>query len=191
MEAKRLLGAGAIPSTRSGTISMLQVPCRQANLFLPIQVGWQFPSSPCYMEELWLKPLIDGMKSNCPARGIRYQPKRNHLPDPTQTFTTTDTAKPTATGIPFQGLGNLKVSTLGQGRGCIISHGTWFTSGTCATFRGERIRGLLILLTQKVLQINPRHLTISPIYRQHLQFDVQQGAMHLWTKHLNLRTACE
>ena len=104
------------------------------------------------------------MKSNCPARGIRYQPKRHHPPHPTKTFTTTGTAKPTATGIPFQGLGNLKVSTLGQGRGCIISHGTWFTSGTCATFRGERIRGLSFLLTQKVSQINPRLLTISLLF---------------------------
>lgn len=148
MEATRLLGAGVIPSTRSGTISTSQVPCRQANLFRPVQVGRQLPSPfSVYIGGQWLKPPIDGMKSNCPSRGIRYPPKRNHLPNPTQTFTTTDAAKPTATGIPFQGLGNLKVSTLGQGRGCIISHGTWFTSGTCATFRGQRVRGLSFLLS--------------------------------------------
>lgn len=141
----------------------------QTGKFVPSNPGWLTISIiPLFIvnyERTMTKRLIDGMKSNCPARGIRYQPKRHHPSHPTKTFTTTGTAKPTATGIPFQGLGNLKVSTLGQGRGCIISHGTWFTSGTCATFRGERIRGLSFLLTQKVSQINPRLLTISPLYR--------------------------
>ncbi|OJJ85588.1 T2 family ribonuclease [Aspergillus glaucus CBS 516.65] len=98
-----------------------------------LQTGDFVPSSP------------DGLKSNCPTKGVRYQPKRSQ-PEPTNTAT--KTARPTATpGIPFQGQGNLKVSTQGSGRGCIISYGTWFSSGTCATFRGEKVRDGTFTLT--------------------------------------------
>lgn len=83
----------------------------------------------------------DGQVSNCPRRGIRYIPKRSqHEP----TSTTTHGPEPTATGIPFLGRGNMIVSTLGHIRGCIISHGTWYASGTCATFRAEKARGLFL-----------------------------------------------
>jgi hypothetical protein len=36
------------------------------------------------------------------------------------------------------------VSTLNQIRGCIISWGTWYASGTCATFRAEKASGSLL-----------------------------------------------
>lgn len=78
----------------------------------------------------------DGQSSNCPRRGIHYLPKRAQ-PEPTRT-TTTGGSEPTATGIPFSGKGNMIVSTLNQIRGCIISWGTWYASGTCATFRAEK-----------------------------------------------------
>ncbi|XHF97693.1 ribonuclease T2-like [Aspergillus wentii] len=82
----------------------------------------------------------DGFKSNCPTNGIRYHPKKPQAePEPTETSPTGP--KPTAPGVPFQGRGHLKVSTMGQRRGCIISHGTWFSSGTCATFRAKKISG--------------------------------------------------
>ncbi|KAJ5155608.1 hypothetical protein N7492_008411 [Penicillium capsulatum] len=78
----------------------------------------------------------DGQKSNCPSRGIRYPPKRSQS-EPTKT--TTHGSAPTATGAPFSGKGNLIVSTKGQKHGCLISYGTWYTSGTCATFRAEKV----------------------------------------------------
>ena len=131
----------AILLMKSGIISTSRVLFKLVNLCRLIQVRW-YPRHPQLWYQLHLSltnGLIDGARSNCPSRGIRYQPKRTAPSQPT----TTTKAKPTATGIPFLGMGNLKVSTQGQGRGCIISHGAWFTSGTCATFRGEKLSGLL------------------------------------------------
>lgn len=34
------------------------------------------------------------------------------------------------------------VSTFNQQRGCIISYGTWYNAGTCATFRTEKLSGV-------------------------------------------------
>jgi ribonuclease T2 len=85
--------------------------------------------------------VTDGQVSNCPRRGIRYLPKRGQ-PEPTKT-TTSGGSEPTATGVPFSGKGNMIVSTLNQIRGCIISWGTWYASGTCATFRAEKASGSL------------------------------------------------
>lgn len=85
-----------------------------------------------------LNYVTDGQKSNCPSKGIRYPPKRSQG-EPTKT--TTHGSAPTATGVPFSGKGNLIVSTNGQKHGCLISHGTWYTSGTCATFRAEKVTG--------------------------------------------------
>jgi ribonuclease T2 len=81
---------------------------------------------------------LDGQTSNCPRRGIRYPPKRS-APEPTKT--TTHGSEPTKTGVPFSGKGNLMVSTLNQRRGCIISYGTWYSAGTCATFRAQKASG--------------------------------------------------
>lgn len=76
----------------------------------------------------------DGGKSTCPATGIRYPPK-GAARRPTATRGTT--ALPTATGPPFSGRGNLHVQTDGHQKGCIISGGKWYVSGTCATFKAE------------------------------------------------------
>ncbi|KAJ5561438.1 hypothetical protein N7535_004095 [Penicillium sp. DV-2018c] len=78
----------------------------------------------------------DGQKSNCPSKGIKYPLKHpKHEP----THTNPAHPEPTAPGTPFAGRGNLIVSTLNRKYGCIISYGTWFTSGTCATFRAEKL----------------------------------------------------
>ncbi|KAJ5861668.1 uncharacterized protein N7529_008978 [Penicillium soppii] len=79
----------------------------------------------------------DGQKSNCPSKGIKY-PLKHARHEPTQT-TTTGHSEPTAPGAPFADRGNLIVSTLNRKHGCIISYGTWFSSGTCATFRSESL----------------------------------------------------
>lgn len=83
----------------------------------------------------------DGQTSNCPRSSIHYIPKtpRNgHEP----TKTSRGPAEPTAPSAPFSGKGNLMISTNGQKRGCIISHGAWFTSGTCATFTATKASGM-------------------------------------------------
>ncbi|KAL8765685.1 MAG: hypothetical protein Q9209_007323 [Squamulea sp. 1 TL-2023] len=76
----------------------------------------------------------DGPKSNCPA-SVKYLPKISTPPSTTPT-TSTGTS-PTGTPTPgksFSGRGNLPVTSGGNTNGCIISGGTWYTTGTCATF---------------------------------------------------------
>jgi ribonuclease T2 len=75
------------------------------------------------------------MKSSCPASGVKYLPK-NGGSSPTSVPTTTGGPGPTPTavpGTPFSGRGFLNVNVNGAKKGCIISAGTWYTSGTCAT----------------------------------------------------------
>lgn len=106
----------------------------QTGKFVPAKPG----SSVRISSGIYVNSLPDGQTSNCPARGIRYPPKREQN-EPTKT--TTGHSEPTATGIPFLGKGHMMVSRLNQQRGCIISYGTWFASGTCATFRAEKVSG--------------------------------------------------
>ena len=76
----------------------------------------------------------DGAKSNCPATGVKWLPKGS---GGGTTTSTTTSAGPTGTstpGTPFSGKGTLQVTTGGKADGCIISGGTWYTTGTCATF---------------------------------------------------------
>ncbi|KAH9828594.1 putative RNase T2 family protein [Teratosphaeria destructans] len=75
---------------------------------------------------------VVGVHSTCPSRGIRYLPKAPAT-RPTHTATTT-AARPTATGAPFTGPGYLHVLTSGRRMGAVISAGTWYKSGTPATF---------------------------------------------------------
>ena len=84
-----------------------------------------------------------GGKSTCPVTGIRYVPKNpTSIPTTTgrQTRTTTRTAIPTSTDPPgqaFTGAGFLQVLMDGSPKGCLISDGSWFTSGTCGTYHAE------------------------------------------------------
>ncbi|KAL9592607.1 MAG: hypothetical protein Q9179_006546 [Wetmoreana sp. 5 TL-2023] len=88
-----------------------------------VQTGTFVPSEP------------DGSKSDCPATGIKYLPKGSTATPPSTTLTTATTAPPSPTpGVPFSGKGTLPVTTGGTSTGCIISGGTWYTTGTCATF---------------------------------------------------------
>ena len=91
----------------------------------------------------------DGSKSNCPATGIQYLPKSGSAPSPPTTTSTSSTttgsgpapttSAPSTPGTPFSGKGTLQVSTGGTLTGCIISGGTWYTSGTCAGLYRYRI----------------------------------------------------
>ena len=91
-----------------------------------VQTGKFIPTNP------------DGSKSDCPATGIKYLPKSGSSPPPSPTTTTTtggsEPTPTTAPGTPFSGKGTLQVSTDGKATGCIISGGTWYTTGTCAGF---------------------------------------------------------
>ncbi|KAL8678737.1 MAG: hypothetical protein Q9186_004928 [Xanthomendoza sp. 1 TL-2023] len=73
----------------------------------------------------------DGSKSNCPASGIKYLPKTGTPPSTSTGSPPTSTPTP---GNPFSGKGTLPVTSGGKTNGCIISGGTWYTTGTCASF---------------------------------------------------------
>ncbi|KAI0828417.1 ribonuclease T2-like protein [Hypoxylon sp. FL0890] len=74
----------------------------------------------------------------CPSSGVQYLPKNSGggsttTTSSTPTSTTSGGSSPTATGS-FSGKGYLNAVTGGSKTGCIISSGTWYTTGTCATF---------------------------------------------------------
>lgn len=83
-----------------------------------VQTGDFVPTSP------------DGSKSSCADTGIKYLPKY-------QTATPTSTTSgsvPTSTAAPYTGKGFLQAYTGGANKGCLISAGTWYTTGTCAGY---------------------------------------------------------
>jgi ribonuclease T2 len=86
----------------------------------------------------------DGTKSTCPQTGIKYLPKNGGGSTPPGTTTTVGTGVPqptstSAPGTPFSGRGNLNVLVNGSKKGCIIGKGTWYTTGTCATFTATSV----------------------------------------------------
>lgn len=99
-----------------------------------------------------------GSASTCPSTGIKYLPKGSGSSPSTSTTTggsgttstaastskstttggtgTTTSSAPTSTSTgSFSGSGYLNVVSGGSQQGCIISKGTWYTTGTCATFK--------------------------------------------------------
>lgn len=90
-----------------------------------VQTGTFIPTNPV------------GTSSDCPSTGIKYLPKSGSPAPTTTATTTTTTTAPTGTttpGTPFSGSGYLEVTEGGANKGCIISGGTWYIGGTCATF---------------------------------------------------------
>ena len=85
---------------------------------------------------------VVGVESTCPDQDIKYLPKSggssptSSAPSGSSTAPSSSTSSSGAspTGAPFSGKGYLNVITSGSKKGCIISGGTWYTSGTCATF---------------------------------------------------------
>ncbi|MCJ1342614.1 ribonuclease T2-like [Peltigera leucophlebia] len=61
-----------------------------------------------------------GTTSSCPSTGIRYLPKGT-------------SPGGGGGGVP-SGKGTLPITSGGVQKGCVISGGTWYTSGTCASF---------------------------------------------------------
>jgi ribonuclease T2 len=93
----------------------------------------------------------DGTKSTCPQTGIKYLPKGGGGSTPTTTATS-GAPQPTSTsppGTPFSGKGYLNVSINGAKKGCIIGKGTWYTTGTCATFTATSVDSGFTLTSSK------------------------------------------
>ncbi|KAF7596425.1 ribonuclease T2-like [Aspergillus hancockii] len=131
------------------------------NVAGPLQIGKFVPTGP------------DGQTSNCPSKGIRYQPK---TPPPTKTR---GPSEPTKTGTPSTNRGNLIVQTKGQRRGCIISHGTWFTSGTCATFRAEKASDKTFTLrsSKGECSFEKDAFSCGPQITNPVEFSIQDGEL--------------
>ena len=82
--------------------------------------------------------------SSCPSDEIKYLPKSSSSPPSSSASSTAPSSSTiplsstapssTPTGAPFSGKGYLNVITTSGKKGCIISGGTWYTTGTCATF---------------------------------------------------------
>ena len=86
----------------------------------------------------------DGAKNSCPGTGIRYLSKGSSergssTVEPTRSQPATVTSLPTSTATPFAGRGFLQLYVKGESshQGCLISTGTWYMSGTCASFRAQ------------------------------------------------------
>lgn len=71
----------------------------------------------------WQSVSIVGTTSSCPSAGIKYLPKG----------TSPGGGGGGGGGVP-SGKGTLPITSGGVQKGCIISGGTWYTSGTCASF---------------------------------------------------------
>jgi ribonuclease T2 len=99
--------------------------------------------------------LPDGSKSDCADTGIKYIPK--YLPAST---TTTSGGSSGATGTPYLGKGFLQAYTSDFNKGCLISAGTWYTTGTCATYTatvsGKPPEDLLLLWPLSKLDLHLR-----------------------------------
>ncbi|EKD19894.1 uncharacterized protein L3040_002424 [Drepanopeziza brunnea f. sp. 'multigermtubi'] len=70
-----------------------------------------------------------GQSGSCASTGIKYLPKSGGGGTPA-----TSGPGSTPTGDSFSGTGYLNAVTSGSAKGCLISAGKWYTSGTCATF---------------------------------------------------------
>ncbi len=146
-----LAGAGVVPSrSRTWTREEIQAPlqkmhgaavtlgCRGKML---TEVWYHFSVRGSVQNGKFIATEPDGAKNSCPGTGIRYFPKGS--PE-TSSSTTTPTGSqpvskvpsPTSTSTPFSRKGFLQVYVKGETspRGCLISEGAWYMSGTCAGF---------------------------------------------------------
>lgn len=141
-----LSDAGIVPSTTATyTLSQIQ-SALQGKFGVPVTINCQNGE----FNELWYHYEVQGSVqsgtfkaatpvgsgSTCPSSGIKYLPKGSSGGSTTTTTsatgTTTTAPTSTSTGTP-SGKGFVNVISGGSQTGCIISAGTWYTSGTCAT----------------------------------------------------------
>ncbi|KAG9239069.1 ribonuclease-like protein T2 [Amylocarpus encephaloides] len=147
-----LINAGITPSTTK-TYTSAQI---QAALKAAFGVTAIIQCSSGALDEVWYSYYVQGsvatgtfiattpvgQSSSCASTGIKWLPKSGS-PAPT---TTGGSPTPTGGSGTISGSGYLNAVTSGSGKGCLISAGTWYTTGTCATFTA-RVSGSSITLT--------------------------------------------
>ncbi|KAI0102204.1 ribonuclease T2-like protein [Nemania sp. FL0031] len=152
-----LSAAGITPSsTKTYTSAQIQaallkvtgkaavILCSNSELY---QVYYGFFANGPLQNGDFVASTIVGDSSNCPSSGVKYLPKSGTGTSPTTTTKTTTktvnernipsniTTSPTSTATgSFSGSGYLNAYYNGNADGCLISAGTWYTTGTCATY---------------------------------------------------------
>lgn len=139
-----LKDAGIVPSTSATyTASAIQAALSKnhgAQVYLGCQSGaldeiWYYFNVRGSVQTGTFEPASpDGGTGSCPSTGIKYLPKGTSASPTTTAPSSTNAPQPTSTGPAFSGKGTLNVVTSGSTKGCIISGGKWYTTGTCATF---------------------------------------------------------
>ncbi|KAI9148459.1 Ribonuclease T2-like [Paramyrothecium foliicola] len=143
-----LANAGITPSTSktytsSAIINALTKVTGKAPIILCqsgefYQVYYGFHTNGPLTNANFAATTVAGTSSNCPASGVKYLPKAGASPGgpsapPSSPSSTLGVPPPTATGV-FSGSGNLDAYYNGNANGCLISGGTWYTTGSCATY---------------------------------------------------------
>lgn len=147
-----LSDAGIVPSTsKTYTSAEIQAALSKNHDGMEVYLGcksgalneiWYFFNVRGTLQDGTFEPSAPLANSKCPATGVKYLPKRASSPSPTGTAThTTSGAAPTSTSGPFSGKGFLNVRVSGASKGCLISSGKWYVSGTCATYTAEAVSG--------------------------------------------------
>ena len=118
--------------------------CRNGELD---EIWYHFSVKGSMQTGVFVPMLPDGTKGNCPSE-VKYLPKT--IAEPTGTRTSTQhVPQPTGPREEFVGRGYLKVRNEGSEKGCIISSGQWYVSGSCATFTGKKSDGGIVLRSRK------------------------------------------
>ena len=146
-----LSDAGIVPSTsKTYTSAEIQAALSKNHAGMNVYLGcssgalneiWYFFNVRGTLQDGTFEPSAPIASSKCPATGVKYLPKNASSPSPTGTATTTGGAAPTSTSGPFSGKGYLNVRVSGASKGCLISSGKWYVSGTCATYTAEAASG--------------------------------------------------
>lgn len=151
IDAQVLSKAGIVPSnsatytssqiTKAISASFGQDPvilCSGSTLY---QIYYGFVTNGPLADGAFVPTAINGQSSNCPSTGVKY-PLKSGAAATSSTKTTTATstgtstsAAATATGTSVSGSGYWNALYNGNADGCLISSGTWYVGGTCATYK--------------------------------------------------------
>lgn len=120
--------------------------CNSGTLY---QIYYGFVANGPLADAAFVPTAINGQSSNCPSTGVKYPIKSgaaatSTTKTTTATGTSTSTAA-TATGTGVSGSGYWNAQYNGQTDGCLISAGTWYVGGTCATYKTTTTSKLAIL----------------------------------------------
>lgn len=141
--------AGIVPSnsatytssqiTKAISASFGQDPvilCSGSTLY---QIYYGFVTNGPLADGAFVPAAITGQSSNCPSTGVKYAIKSGAAAtSTTKTATATGTSTSsaaTATGTGVSGSGYWNAQYNGKADGCLISSGTWYVGGTCATYK--------------------------------------------------------